>query len=67
MAGLGDRWDAQEMGQEGGAKGGAPVPNLGKEAAWDDGVNLFRQSRRQTLRSLLLEVSVSCPALGSQL
>lgn len=32
LAGLGDGWDTQEMGQEGGAKGDAPVPNLGKEA-----------------------------------
>lgn len=27
------------MGQEGGTKGDAPVPNLGKEATWGDGVN----------------------------
>lgn len=55
------------MGQEGGTKGDAPVPNLGKEATWGDGINQFRQSRRQILRSFLLEVSVSCPALSSQL
>lgn len=55
------------MGQEGGTKGDAPVPNLGKEATWGDGFTQFRQSRRQILRSFLLEVSISCPALVSQL
>lgn len=54
MAGLSDGWNTQEMGQEGGTKGDTPVPNLGKEATWGDGINQFRQSRRQILRSFFI-------------